>query len=809
MRKAVCIIAVVACFPIDSLAEKLDQAALLRRMIDLDRLADPPPVGEITGMFSSYDRKSKVDRAGNLIDWNANADWGQFIRTEDEGWSVMAEMDGPGVITRIWSANPSGQIRFILDGKTVIDAPFENLFNGQLAPFRRPLCYMIQENGGKNCYFPIGFSKSCKVVIRQSKSYYQINYMLAPDGDSVVTFKPELDEDAEAALSEVEQAWDGGLDPHKMVRGDRPPLPTANEVEIKRRKSAVLEQDQGSGTIRALQIALSGKRSRELYALHKCILRIYFDGSDQPSVEAPLADFFGSGFSLRPFISLVTGTAEPTNMPMPGIRRNRDQVFMYCYFPMPFKNGFRIEIENLSDKTITFLVKTLIDRDVPLVPDPDNPPRERLRFNARFRKVDPCKVLDYSILETEGRGRIVGCVLNVDCPRSAWWGEGDDKVWIDGERFPSYFGTGSEDYLGDAWGLREHVRPQQGVTLKRPYGKNSAYRWHIFDCINFQKSVKFTIENWQFGGHKDTYYSTIAYWYGQPGAAHKFKPLKAADLTLPGLRIPNSIEIEGDIRADKKAFVQIKEKYVQGNVELSGGLAVRVTTSDPVKVNIASIEARTVLLSLRVNPRQSFDSIEIAAPDGSPLASITYQRATRGGIYPVGTVRLQAGDNLFGLICRGKPTLDCWIAEPVEVRSPYAIEAEVLRIVGFENTNHETQRLRRPKVSGGAHVWCKSTEPGAWIEFELPRRKPGKYKLSVVYTTSRDYGIVQTHVNGKPVGEPFDTFGKLELGPIRELGTFDLISEPLRIKCELTGKSEQSPGYYFGVDCFILEPVEG
>ncbi len=59
------------------------------------------------------------------------------------------------------------------------------------------------------------------------------------------------------------------------------------------------------------------------------------------------------------------------------------------------------------------------------------------------------------------------------------------------------------------------------------------------------------------------------------------------------------------------------------------------------------------------------------------------------------------------------------------------------------------------------------------------------------------------------VGEAFDTFGELKLGPIRELGTFELISEPLRIKCELTGKSEKSPGYYFGIDCFILEPVEG
>ncbi|MCH7870949.1 MAG: DUF2961 domain-containing protein [Planctomycetes bacterium] len=564
----------------------------------------------------------------------------------------------------------------------------------------------------------------------------------------------------------------------------------------------------GAGTLRVLQLALSGKRSRELYALHKCILRIYFDGSDEPGVEAPLADFFGSGFNLRPFISLPIGTARQTNMPMPGVRRERDQVFMYCYFPMPFSNGFKIEIENLSQKTMTFLVRTLIDRDTPKNPDPKNPPRERLRFNARFHTVDPAKELDYPILVTEGRGRIVGCVLNVDCPREAWWGEGDDKVWIDGERFPSYFGTGSEDYLGDAWGLREHIRPQQGVTLKRSFGKNSAYRWHIFDCINFQKSVRFTIENWQFGGFKDTYYSTVAFWYGEANAAHRFKPLRAKDLELPGLRIPNSIEIEGNIQAAKKATSLIKEKYAQGNVELSNGLAVKVVNSDPVKINIPSLEARWVSLALRVNPRQPFESIEVAAPDGSPMAGVAYSRAS-GGVYPVGSVRLEAGDNIFSLICRGKPTLDCWIAETVEVRSPHAIEAEQLAIIGLENTNHETQRLRNPKLSGGAQVWCKATEAGAWIEFELRGRKPGRYKLSVVYTSSYDYGIVQTHVNGKPVGEAFDTFGELGPGPIRELGTFELISEPLRIKCELTGKSEQSAGYYFGIDCFILEPVEG
>ena len=914
-------------------ADPLTQADLLKRLIDLDRLTTPPPVGEKTGMFSSYDRASTIDRYGKTTKWDANADWGQFIRQDPDGWDVMAEMKGPGVITRIWSANPHGQVRFILDDKVVIDAPFEDLFNGKLAPFAEPLCYRIVENGGKNCYFPIAYARSCKVVIRESKSYYQINHVSFPRGTQVETFSPQLDEAARKMLDEVSTALTEGMTDAQLF-GGRSASPESGQWPIRKGEPLTWEI-QGAGTIRAFRIALTDRHNpRDLYALHKCILRMYWDGEKQPSVEAPLIDFFGSGFDFRAFGSVPIGTEKWIEM---GGQHAKEDWFMYCYFPMPFSKGAYIEIENPSRRELGVMVFMNVEKTEPAA--------DSLRFKARFRREDPCQVLDYPVLRTSGRGRVVGCLFNVDTPRAEWWGEGDDKVWIDGERFPSYFGTGSEDYLGDAWGLREHIRPFQGVTRRSNpthYGKSSAYRWHIADSINFQKSIKFTIENWQHGRSWDTYYSTIAYWYGEPGAKHFFKPLSEADVTPPGLRLPGSMEIEGRASGAGAGTV-MKEKFA-GGVELSGGAAVNIKENAPVTIEMPSNFPRVAKLKLRVHPRRAFEEIRVVDPKGRHVGTVKYTRAANG-LYDVGPVRLEASKNPFTVTSTTKAVLDCWVLEEfaktrrgfeaedlrvvsadgaktqvedfalawsggsqlvidfrsagarvtlalpsrkdqgpravvlgisrgprggqfqalwdgeplgepfdchadepmlgrvalgtttpgdgehtlgfaavgggsssagtrlgldvVELffsRGPFAIECENLNVVGSEGTDHIRQALHGD-FSGEAQIWCRSTEPGAWIEFAVPVAKAGKYKLSIVYTTSRDYGIVQTYVNGKKAGEAFDTFGPLQPGPIRALGTFDLPAEPLRIKAVLTGKSEQSPGFYFGVDCVLLEPA--
>lgn len=777
-------------------------ADLIRRMIDLNLLTTAPPPGESTGMFSSYDRASKLDNAGNYVQWDANADWGQFIRKTEDGWDVMAELDAPGVITRVWSANPHGRIRFVLDGSTVIDAPMEDLFNGKLPPFAEPLCYVNPHNGGKNCYLPIPFARTCRVDARDSKSYYQINFITFPRSTIVESFKPDLSPEARAALVEVAQTWQAGFsDAQLFARGKAPPnsaAPDGPDGTLKKGESFSIEES-GPGTVRALYVAPTDRSApRELYAFHRCVLRIYFDGEKSPSVETPLIDFFGSGFEPRDFESLVIGTARTTEMPVfqrAPSKFPEPRPEWYCYLPMPFDNGVRIEIENLSDRKIGLMARAYID--------PAPPPRDALRLRARFRKIDPANVLDMTIVDAKGRGRIVGCLINVDCPRAVWWGEGDDKVWIDGEKFPSYFGTGSEDYLGDAWGLRPHIRPVQGATLVRPCGKQSAYRWHLLDCINFHKSVRFSIENWQFGGFKDTYYGLIGYWYGDPGERGKGQKLTLNDLTPPGLRIPGSFEIEGRVSGEKWG-TELKQKSA-GLDELSGGAAAAITTSDPVRISIPSEDEFLAALSLRVVPGRPFESIEVASTDGTS-AVVRYSRDA-DGIYPIGELWLRKGENLLSVRCTKPAVLDCWIAEKIFVAHEHAIEAESLKVVAGHDCPHEIQNLDRSRWSRGAHWWFKPTRPGAWAELELSVPSAGKYNLAVVHTYSGDYGIVQLSLNGVNVGEPLDTFGDLKPGPIRDLGVVDLPAGPARLRLEVTGKNQNSHGYFFGVDCLVLTPM--
>ena len=502
---------------------------------------------------------------------------------DDDGWDVLAEMNGPGAITRIWSGNPDGNIRIVLDGATVIEAPFEELLSGELTPLAEPLVFQ-----GMNCYFPFGFNESCKVVCRASTSCYQINYVQFPAGTQVQRFTRELDEKAQAALAEVKRVLEKGLT-EQDLRKDRKTMPVAIQQDILA-GDVLCETLDGAGTLRALYVTLTDKSApRDTYALHRCLLRIYVDGEKEPSVAAPLVDFFGAGFDLVPFRSLAIGTDKKLRIPLPerGMEAERGLTgFMYCHFPMPYRDGLRIEIQNLNEtrKPIGLLVYMLVEQAPPA--------EDALRFNAGFHREDPCRVLDYPILRATGRGRLVGCVLDIDCPRATWWGAGDEKIWIDGRKFPAYFGTGTADYLGHARGQPSFVGALVGFTRASAYGKSSAYRWHIPDAINFQKSINFTLENLPEGGVQDTYYGSVVYWYAEPGAKHSFKPLTLADLTPPGLRIPGAVEVETNvITADWGN--PVAERHYPG-VQFSGQVAAELhdrgpgAAQDPVRCGPAA-----------------------------------------------------------------------------------------------------------------------------------------------------------------------------------------------------------------------------
>lgn len=621
-------------------ADPVTQAVLLERMIGLERLAAPPPAGETSGLFSSVGRGGTD---GGVV--------GFLSRTED-GWDVMADMPGPGAIVRLWSLDPRGQIRVELDGETVIDVPFAEFFRGGAAPIGEPFTYQTGVGGGWNCYFPIGYDRHCRVLVRECPSHYQVDYVTFAPGTPVTPFKPELDEATQAVLKDVAKVLKTGFREGQLLVKDSKPMSFAIQDDVAPGKK-LTDSIEKAGTIRALYIAPTDtKGARERYAFGQCVLRIWFDGEKEPSVEAPLADFFGSGFDRTPYQSAPVGTfAQPLTL-AEGLW------FAFCYFPMPYRNGARIEVENLTGKKIGLMIYARIDRR--------EPPPDALRFNARFRAERPLKSADYTLLEVTGRGRLVGCTINVDCPRRDWWGGGDHRIWIDGASAPALHGAGTADLLGDAPPLRAFMRPFHGVTLTGPYGKNSGYRWFIGDCVNFRQSLRAVLGNEQRGGALDVDYSSVVYWYADPQArAAGFASLTADALKVAGFRLPGTVELEGAIAGDGWGNV-LKQKNAGGGVELSAEAAVSISAVDrPLRVSLAAAHDGEFVLKLRAHPKRSFGTVEVKDGEGRLIGTVQYSKDAENGIYTIGKARLRAGDNSVTITCSRATVLDCWILEPV------------------------------------------------------------------------------------------------------------------------------------------------
>jgi len=177
-------------------------------------------------------------------------------------------------------------------------------------------------------------------------------------------------------------------------------------------------------------------------------------------------------------------------------------------------------------------------------------------FHAQYHQEMPCRPGEnYLFLDAVGRGHYVGCNLSILQRAMGWWGEGDDMIFIDGEKFPSLYGTGSEDYFSDAWGMREDENPFYGCPLQEPDfkagSKATVYRFHIPDPIPFKTSIRVTIEHGHANDRSD-YFSSVAYWY--QSEPHKpFPPLPSMKKRIPfalesprGLTLPEWEELNGE-----------------------------------------------------------------------------------------------------------------------------------------------------------------------------------------------------------------------------------------------------------------------
>lgn len=528
-------------------------AELVNQMIDLAGLAELPPAGETCAQWSSYDRASRYDeKTGKYIRWDANDDGPQFIRTEGER-EVLAEMQGPGCIWRIWSAMAQkGHVKIYLDGSSqpALDLPFIDYFDGKHAPLAHPLLsYNLVEmrSAGQNLYLPIPYQKSCKVVADKGWGrYFQFTYRAYPQGTRLPTFSAQLAAENVAALRRVNDFFAArmGTDP----AGPRPGQEVlTRSIQALPRQSTTLADLAGPRAITGIRVQGTFKdRADEMAALRELVLEIRWDGSARPAVWCPLGDFFGTAPGVNLYKSLMTG------MTAQGC---------YAYWYMPFARGAQVRLVNDGPQSRTLAVELV---HAPLARPFDGLGHFQARWHRDTYELPNDRFPDWPMLRCEGRGRFCGVMLHVWNPRGGWWGEGDEKFFVDGEKFPSTIGTGSEDYFGYAWCCpRLFQRPYHAQTMsENNRGHQSLLRWHAVDNIPFQRSFEACIEKYYTNKERGTLYACLPCYYLAPGGRDAYEPLPVAqrhgyytvpDLVAGGFKVLNCSQ--GDVRTqDMKHF---------------------------------------------------------------------------------------------------------------------------------------------------------------------------------------------------------------------------------------------------------------
>ena len=551
--KILALVAVTAWFTGCATAEPPAQPITLKSL--LEEMTDPAAVARFPAVECKSLQATSYNRAStnrNQPDqgtggWFADSDGIGFIRTEtingQQEW-VMMEHEGPGCITKLWTPffyynfndRVGANVRIYLDGEAtpVIDESLIKLVCGE-GSFAKPLATPTARAG--DSYLPIPFAKSCKITMVRKPFYNIINYRAYPAGTPVETFSKA---GYTAAAAEVEKAG-------KLLTAQ----PDASKGDIK--KSATLQAGEkleielpaGSQAVRQLAIRIPAAAATPA-CLRSTVLAMTCDGEE--TIWCPLGDFFCSADALHP-ISTWQRTA------------TSDGTFI-CRWMMPYRKTAKLQALNLGKTPVEIAVQA---ETIPWQWD-----SRSMHFHASWRPDDvvPGKPFrDWNFIDIKGQGVYVGDSWTVLNMQGSWWGEGDEKIYVDDawdKGFPTHFGTGSEDYYGWAGG----VVPTRADEFSVPFlanarvggvdghttGFNICTRTRSLDAIPFNTRLCFDMESsfgtdmrnpWNLLG-----YSVATFWYAKPGASHN-RPAQPEAAAKPILSLAGLKAQSATIRAPK------------------------------------------------------------------------------------------------------------------------------------------------------------------------------------------------------------------------------------------------------------------
>ncbi|MHC4439494.1 MAG: glycoside hydrolase family 172 protein [Planctomycetota bacterium] len=520
--------------------------SLLEEMVDRDYIARLPKPAYTCKQFSSYDRNSTEPGSPT---WWANADRSFFIRIEDNDGRkehVLMDIGGPGAVVRFWATwhGPgggqfsNGTLRVYLDKnpEPVIEGPMADLISGGKL-VGEPLSQGVSpetayRHQGHNLYLPIPYAGHCKITY-ETKSfidkgarkgealYYQINYRTYEPGTKVESFTMNDLQQESSTLNRVQRM---------LGESKRTSLNNLNKDIMEGTIRPSEERNitiNGKKVIRAMEFQLKADDLSQ--ALRSTIIKIDFDGKN--TVWCPVGDFFGTGYHIRPHSTWYTNVSKDNTLS--------------CYWIMPFRKQAKISIHNLGSQPVKLTSGQILS-------DSWKWDKRSCYFHAAWKQWPDVKTqsnenakdhgaFDLNWITVQGQGLFVGDVLTLFNTANTWWGEGDEKIYVDGEHFPSHIGTGTEDYYGYAWCKPNffesafHAQPSGDGNLKPGFSVNSRLR--SLDAIPFQKSIKFDMELWHWAKTTMSYAPTTI-WYARPGTKWDVKP----DPKEAKRPIPRSVE---------------------------------------------------------------------------------------------------------------------------------------------------------------------------------------------------------------------------------------------------------------------------
>ncbi len=564
--------------------------SLLFEMIDRESLAQFPAPAYTLRQFSSYDRATV--RPGEPS-WFANWDRSMFLRTDSvDGRKeyVMYDAKGPGAIVRFWMTFAGencgrGILRIYFDNQNepaIIGTALDILSGALLTA--GPLASSVSDSTayemrGHNLYLPLPYSKHCKVTYESANItdpgaktggeavYYNIDYRTYKKGTRVIGYSKEEMEKATPTVelvSEKLRSRDRGIE---NLETDT--LHVENKIDA---GSSVSYTMKGPMAVR--QISLRVSPSIDPQSLRTTIIEMIFDGN--ATVWCPLGDFFNTGYQLRSsntwYSSVTTGGS------------------LDCWWVMPYKNSCEIRIHNLGGSEVEL-------QGMQVITSPWQWDRNSMYFGASWRQYTGLNTgemkdnegnggpFDINYVELTGKGVYVGDAITLFNTVYAWWGEGDEKIYVDNEPFPSFIGTGTEDYYGYAWCRPEKFanhpyigQPDGSGNFDPGYTVNIRHRG--LDAIPFCTSLKFDFEMWHWT-RATINYAPVCFWYILPGGNAGAKPrvedakakvaLQRSDIISPEIlngKIEGENMVFGSLTGGRFRYQNDVKKGWSGNMQV-------------------------------------------------------------------------------------------------------------------------------------------------------------------------------------------------------------------------------------------------